>query len=201
MIQNSFKKGKHRLDRYSSLLLFLKDKLWLRSHGTKLVKICQRAVDFAWKDSQPPEENTEEDQVHALPDDHPVVKVERGTWEVQAALRMVLGNIEDLNLHKTLLRRVQVLTTCIGVMAHFLLSKNETAMSPSKVRVLTSISRIMVNTDEDIEENSAAKTVGGSESRGEKKDKSGVGRNKSFRNVKRKESFSVSSLKDLLTLT
>ena len=88
---------------------------------------------------------------------------------------------------------VQVLTTCIGVMAHFLLSKNETAMSPSKVKVLTSISRIMVNTDDDIEENAAAtKSVGGSESKGEKKDKSGVGRNKSFRNVKRKESFSVS---------
>lgn len=175
----------------------MKDKLWLRSHGTKLVKICQRAVDFAWKDSQPPEENAEE-EVHALPDDHPVVKVERGTWEVQAALRMVLGNIEDLNLHKTLLRRVQVLTTCIGVMAHFLLSKNETAMSPSKVKVLTSISRIMVNMDEDIEETAAAsKTVGGSESRGEKKDKSGVGRNKSFRNVKRKESFSVGSRNSL----
>ena len=65
-------------------------------------------MDFAWKDSQPPEENAEDEEVHALPDDHPVVKVERGTWEVQAALRMVLGNIEDLNLHKTLLRRVQV---------------------------------------------------------------------------------------------
>ena len=160
----------------------MKDKLWLRSHGTRLVKICQRAVDFAWKDSQP-EENTE--QVHALPDDHPVVKVERGTWEVQAALRMVLGNIEDLNLHKTLIRRVQVLTTCIGVMAHFLLSKNETAMSPSKVKVLTSISRIMVNIDEDED------TAATSENKGEKRDKSGVGRNKSFRNVKRKESFSV----------
>ena len=174
-----------------SICFSFKDKLWLRSHGTRLVKICQRAVDFAWKDSQP-EENTE--QVHALPDDHPVVKVERGTWEVQAALRMVLGNIEDLNLHKTLIRRVQVLTTCIGVMAHFLLSKNETAMSPSKVKVLTSISRIMVNIVED-EETTAKATGATSENKGEKRDKSGVGRNKSFRNVKRKESFSVRLLK------
>ena len=119
-----------------------------------------------------------------------MVKVERGTWEVQAALRMVLGNIEDLNLHKTLIRRVQVLTSCIGVMAHFLLSKNETAMSPSKVKVLTSISRIMVNIAED-EEVMAKTTSVTAESHGAK-DKSGVGRNKSFRNVKRKESFSVS---------
>ena len=103
---------------------------------------------------------------------------------------MVLGNIEDLNLHKTLIRRVQVLTSCIGVMAHFLLSKNETAMSPSKVKVLTSISRIMVNIAED--EETMAKTASVTAESNGAKDKSGVGRNKSFRNVKRKESFSVS---------
>ena len=119
---------------------YSQDRSWITHHGLRLIRMCQRVVDFAWKDTSRPEE--------ALPDDHPIVKVERSTWEVQGALRLVLNNIEDLNLHKTMIRRIQVLVTCLGTVANFLLSKNETtSLSVSKVRVLTSVSRISIGHD------------------------------------------------------
>jgi len=43
---------------------------------------------------------------------------------VQGALRMVLASVEDLNAHKTMIRRVQVLVTCVGNLAQFLVKKN-----------------------------------------------------------------------------
>ncbi len=129
---------------------YAQDRAWLRDRGAVLVRMCQRAVDFAWKElknnsgpsssgSAPP----------ALPDDHPVVKVERSTWELQGALRLVLNNVEDLDLHRTMIRRVQVLVTCLGSMAHFLAGQNATnyATSAGGVRVLTSISRITIGHD------------------------------------------------------
>jgi hypothetical protein len=43
-----------------------------------------------------------------LADDHPVIKMERSTWEVRSALSLVLGSLENLTAHKSLVRRVQV---------------------------------------------------------------------------------------------
>ena len=80
-------------------------------------------------------------------------QVERSTWEVQGALRLVLNSIEDLNLHKTLIRRVQVLVTCLGIMAQFLVNRSEEraeasgAGGASRVRVLQSISRVTIGQD------------------------------------------------------
>jgi hypothetical protein len=180
--------------------LYTQNKMWLRAQGQRIVKMCQRAVDFAWKDSQQQQQQLsaectgsleqQQQQQQGLPDDHPVVKVERSAWEVQAAIRMVLSKIEDLNLHKTMIRRVQVLTTCLNVMAHFLLSKNESAMSASKVRVLTSVSRITIGGNEEEEAAAAATAAAVSKAGGGGSDNS-VGRNKSFRNVRRKESLLV----------
>ena len=48
--------------------------------------MCQRSVEFAWKEVRSDKGDA---AAHAqmLPDDHPIVKVERSTWEVQGALR------------------------------------------------------------------------------------------------------------------
>ena len=67
----------------------------------------------------------------------------RTKYYTVAYYRLVLSNVEDLNLHKTMIRRVQVLITCLGIMSHFLVNRNDSSnvMGASKVRVLTSISR------------------------------------------------------------
>ncbi len=117
-----------------------------------LSRMCQRAVDFAWKDVVSDGGGGRGGEA-MLPDDHPIVKVERSTWEVQGALRLVLANIEDLNLHKTMIRRVQVLVTCLGIMARFLVGRGDISTaaggtaSASKVRVLTSVTRITIGHD------------------------------------------------------
>lgn len=152
---------------------YRQDRKWIHLAGTKLIRMCQRAVDFAWKDCS---QSTED----PLPDDHPIVKVERSTWELQAALRLVLESIEDLNLHKTMIRRVQVLATCLGIMSHYLVNKNESVLSASKVRVLTSVSRITISKESMVvkEESDQSKANNGSRLSG-----------LSFRSVKRKESL------------
>jgi hypothetical protein len=48
------------------------------------------------------------DSKNFLADDHPVIKMERSTWEVRSALSLVLGSLENLTAHKSLVRRVQV---------------------------------------------------------------------------------------------
>jgi len=70
---------------------------------SKLVKMCQMGVDAAWKEA------AGGDSKKQLPDEHPVIKMERSTWEVRSALSVVLNSVENLNAHKALVRRVQVI--------------------------------------------------------------------------------------------
>ncbi len=71
---------------------------WLRLSVSQVVRLCQMAVDFAWKEMS--SSTTESGGPNRLPDDHPIIRVERSTWEVQAALKMVIANVEDLHAHK-----------------------------------------------------------------------------------------------------
>jgi len=64
--------------------------------------MCQMGVDAAWKEA------AGGDSKRQLPDDHPVIKMERSTWEVRSALSLVLSEVENLTAHKALVRRVQV---------------------------------------------------------------------------------------------
>ena len=65
------------------------------------VVACDRCVIdcrvkcFQWK-----EMSSSSSETNRLPDDHPIIRVERSTWEVQAALKMVIANVEDLHVHK-----------------------------------------------------------------------------------------------------
>lgn len=157
---------------------YTQDKLWMHLNGYRLIRMCQKAVDFAWKEIQSNSNSRGGDEV--LPDDHPIVKVERSTGEVREALRLVMNNIEDLNLHKTMIRRVQVLVTCLGIMSHFLIARSESVISISKVKVLTSVSRISIGPDSKLTVLTNGENRDGNSSRK---------KTMSFRSVQRKESI------------
>ena len=78
---------------------YSQDRDWLRLSVSQIVRLCQMAVDFAWK-----EMSSTSSETNRLPDDHPIIRVERSTWEVQAALKMVIANVEDLHVHKVMIR-------------------------------------------------------------------------------------------------
>ena len=81
------------------IYLYSQDRDWLRLSVSQIVRLCQMAVDFAWK-----EMSSTSSETNRLPDDHPIIRVERSTWEVQAALKMVIANVEDLHVHKVMIR-------------------------------------------------------------------------------------------------
>ena len=60
-----------------------------------------------------------------------MVRVERSIWEVEAASVQTLKSIDDLNLHKALLKRVQVMVTAIKDLTRYLINESDEASSPS----------------------------------------------------------------------
>lgn len=124
---------------------YSQDRDWLRLSVSQVVRLCQMAVDFAWKEMS---SSSETDTPNQLPDDHPIIRVERSTWEVQAALKMVIANVEDLHVHKVMIRRVQLMVTCTTAMVECLVDANRTEKglaSQTGVKVLTSVSRINIS--------------------------------------------------------
>ena len=120
----------------------------LRLSVSQVVRLCQMAVDFAWKKIQTGDEETEQGRPpNPLPEDHAIIRVERSTWEVQAALKKVIANVEDLHQHKALIRRVQLMVTCTTAMVECLMDSDHgctTNNQSSRVKVLTSVSRINI---------------------------------------------------------
>ncbi len=94
---------------------FAQDHAWLRDHSAGLMRMCQCAVDLTWKVLEGNSRSSSSGSAPpALPDDHPVFKVDCSTRELQGAWRLVLNNVEDLDHHRTMIKRVQVLVTCLG---------------------------------------------------------------------------------------
>ena len=131
---------------------------FLRLSVSQVVRLCQMAVDFAWKEMSCPSASEDADENRPnprLPEDHPIIRVERSTWEVQAALKMVIANVEDLRHHKVLIRRVQLMVTCATAMVECLMdpeSNRTDHLSGSRVKVLTSVSRINIGLNKSTEE-------------------------------------------------
>jgi len=122
---------------------YSQDRDWIRLSVSQVVRLCQMAVDFAWK-----EMSSSSSETNRLPDDHPIIRVERSTWEVQAALKMVIANVEDLHVHKVMIRRVQLMVTCTTAMVECLVDANKTEQVISTnigVKVLTSVSRVNIS--------------------------------------------------------
>ena len=131
-------------------------KLFLRLSVSQVVRLCQMAVDFAWK-KMSLEESKDHEYPNPLPEDHAIIRVERSTWEVQAALQKVISNVEDLHQHKALIRRVQLMVTCTTAMVECLMDHRTTMVnigvnqSSSRVKVLTSVSRINIGANKTME--------------------------------------------------
>lgn len=125
---------------------YSQDRDWLRLSVSQVVRLCQMAVDFAWKEMT---SNKADPSPNRLPEDHPIIRVERSTWEVQAALKMVIASVEDLHVHKVMIRRVQLMVTCTTAMVECLVDANKTeqvlAAQSAGVKVLTSVSRISIS--------------------------------------------------------
>ena len=153
---------------------------FLRLSVSQVVRLCQMAVDFAWKEMSSVEE--EENRPNPrLPEDHPIIRVERSTWEVQAALKMVIANVEDLRHHKILIRRVQLMVTCATAMVECLMdpeSNRTDHLTGSRVKVLTSVSRINIGANQTTEV--------------EESKKSGRILSKSFKNITMNNTIGVS---------
>ena len=134
--------------------MYSQDIEYLKNLLMKVIKVSQSCVDFAWQVER--HEGGQE-----VTDDHPVVKTERSIWEVKCGAKIILSNIEDLNAHKAMLKRVQVLITYLDHLVKYLLGKREDTAA-SAVKVLTSVSRVTIGRDGQmtVEEPKAKETVG-----------------------------------------
>ena len=118
---------------------------FLRSQLIKLTKISKYIVDFSWKI----ERNTSKD-LAKIEDNNPVVQAERSIWEVEAASVQTLNSIDDLNLHKSLLKRIQVMVTSIKSLIKCLMneeskkssSSSDDSMPVSMIKILKNESTI-----------------------------------------------------------
>ena len=68
----------------------------LKSDINQLIGMCETGVDITWQEYN----LTANKLTVPLPDTHPLVKTERAIWELKAALKLVVGNAQDLELHK-----------------------------------------------------------------------------------------------------
>ena len=87
-------------------------------------------VDFAWKIEKAKLENESRNgehqkDIYGLSNNHPIVNVERTIWEVQAAANQTIQNIEDLALHKSLIKRIQVMVNVIKNLLGYLIEEEE----------------------------------------------------------------------------
>jgi len=56
---------------------------------------------------------------------------ERSIWEVRAAAKIVVENIEDLSLHQSMQKRVQVLVSCLANVVTLMTENDETKTDPT----------------------------------------------------------------------
>ena len=132
--------------------MYVQDVAYLRSLLTQLVKVSQRCVDFAWQAERSSRTKEDEDSSHPVDDSHPIVKMERSIWELKTATRLILANIADLQAHKSVLRRAQVLVSYLNELVQYLVRDEDEAAGEEDqpeppVRVLTSVSRITIGVD------------------------------------------------------
>ena len=124
---------------------YTQDSEFLRSQLMKLTKISKYIVDFSWKI----ERNTSKD-LAKIEDNNPVVQAERSIWEVEAASVQTLKSIDDLNLHKSMLKRIQVMVTSINCLIKYLMneeskkssSSSDDSMPVSMIKILKNESTI-----------------------------------------------------------
>lgn len=95
---------------YEQELEILKNQILL------LVGMCEMGVDLSWKELGGA-------QTNPLAETHPLVRTERAVWEVRAAAKILVSNTEDLELHKSLVKRIKILINYFSELSCFLVDQ------------------------------------------------------------------------------
>lgn len=111
---------------------------------------------------------------------------------------MVIANVEDLHVHKVMIRRVQLMVTCTTAMVECLVDANKTEQVISSsigVKVLTSVSRVNISFVK--EENPDGNVTEGKVGAAKVKTNARL-QNKSFKNITMNNTIGLSVGKNLL---
>ena len=116
--------------------LYSQDSEHVQLLTNRLLAMAEAGVDLAWKDLG---DKSSQPQIQPLAEGHPLVSAERSIWEVRAASKMVVGNIEDLSLHQSLQKRIQVLVSAFEGVVHLLTDKQEEEEENGMSQILGSL--------------------------------------------------------------
>ena len=115
--------------------------------GRKLIKLSERAVDFAWREvrNNASEKSETLDQrasneILNVDEENPIIKVEKSARELEAFLRLKQTDDGDKETKLAYMKRVQLLVTCLGAMTQYLVDENET-QDEEKSQMLENLTR------------------------------------------------------------
>jgi len=119
--------------------LYNQNKNELQSILGILIGMSETGVDLAWKEiGERSLQDNPSCTMKPLADNHPLVMAERSIWEVRAAAKLVVETIEDLSLHQSLLKRVQVLVSSLGDVV-YLMTENDGTKTCETSNILGSL--------------------------------------------------------------
>ena len=98
--------------------LYSQDPRPLQESVERLLSMAETGVDLAWRELG-------DKSLAPLPETHHLVTAERSIWEVRAASKLLVKTIQDLSLHQSLLKRVQVLVGSFQGLVTLLTEKTE----------------------------------------------------------------------------
>ena len=110
----------------------------LKEQVLQLVGMAELGVDIAWQE-------LDKDKSRPLPETHPLVRTERSVWEVRAAAKILLTSLEDLQLHKALVKRAKILVNSFSELSTLLVEggAGEVLSSPQEVAAGASYKKIL----------------------------------------------------------
>ena len=98
--------------------LYEQDARELKSRVGQVVGMAEVGVDLSWAEIG-------KERGQPLPESHPLVRTERSVWEVRAASKVLLSSLEDLELHKALVKRMKILVNCFSELSSVLVNGGE----------------------------------------------------------------------------
>ena len=105
----------------------------LKSRVQQVVGMAEVGVDLSWAE-------VGKEKGQPLPETHPLVRTERSVWEVRAASRILLSNLEDLQLHKSLIKRMKILVNSFSELSNILVEAGEEKAASSNLNLSRSTS-------------------------------------------------------------
>ena len=99
-----------------------------------LVGMVETGIDLSWQEIN-------RSSAEPLPETHPLVRTERSVWEVRAAARLLVSSLEDLQLHKALVKRAKILINNFSELSQVLVAAAPENQTRSSSREMFSPSR------------------------------------------------------------